>query len=182
MISLIAAVAADGSIGNGNQLLWHIGGDLQYFKAVTTGHTVIMGRKTYESIGRPLPGRKNIVVSCSNLEFPSIPKYKKDGTPSNTSIEKAEDLPRLLKSLKRKKEEVFVIGGGSIYRAAFKDADRLYITRIMATPENADTFFPAIDLNEWEVVNSSEIFTDTENNIEYQFIVYRRTDKRPKTK
>ena len=182
MISLIAAVAADGSIGNGNELLWHIGGDLQYFKAVTTGHTVIMGRKTYESIGRPLPGRKNIVVSRSNIEFPLIPKYKKDGTPSNTSIEKAEDFIQLLKSLKRKKEEVFIIGGGSIYSAAFNYADKLYITRIFATPEKADTFFPPINQNEWEVANSSEIFTDAENNIDYQFIVYQRTDKRSKTK
>ena len=92
MISLIAAVAENGAIGNGNQLLWHLAGDLKYFKATTTGHPVIMGRKTFESIGRPLPGRRNIVVSRSRLDLPQPPKFKKDGTPSGTSIEQAEDL------------------------------------------------------------------------------------------
>ena len=149
MISLIAAVAENNAIGN-------IAGDLKYFKAVTTGHPMIMGRKTFESIGRPLPGRRNIVVSRSRLELPHPPKFKKDGTPSNTSIEQVEDLEVLLKSLRRKrKEEYFVIGGGSVYNAAFKFADRLYITRIFATPEKADTFFPEIKEDEWETAETS---------------------------
>lgn len=179
MISLIAAVAENNAIGNGNQLLWHIAGDLKYFKAVTTGHPVIMGRKTFESIGRPLPGRRNIVVSRSRLELPQPPKFKKDGTPSNTSIEQVEDLEVLLKSLRRKgKEEYFVIGGGSVYNAAFKFADRLYITRIFATPEKADTFFPEIKEVEWETVETSPLQHDEENDIDYQFITCKR--KKPR--
>ena len=98
MISIIVAIAQDNAIGRKNSLLWHISEDLKYFKKVTMGHPVIMGRKTFESIGRPLPGRKNIVVS-------------KSGNISNPSVEKAEDLEELLKSLRRKrKEEYFVIG------------------------------------------------------------------------
>ncbi len=179
MISLIAAVAENNAIGNGNQLLWHIAGDLKYFKAVTTGHPVIMGRKTFESIGRPLPGRRNIVVSRSRLELPQPPKFKKDGTPSNTSIEQVEDLEVLLKSLRRKgKEEYFVIGGGSVYNAAFKFADRLYITRIFATPEKADTFFPEIKEDEWETAEASPLQHDEENDIDYQFITCKR--KKPR--
>ena len=179
MISLIAAVAENNAIGNGNQLLWHIAGDLKYFKAVTTGHPVIMGRKTFESIGRPLPGRRNIVVSRSRLELPQPPKFKKDGTPSNTSIEQVEDLEVLLKSRRRKgKEEYFVIGGGSVYNAAFKFADRLYITRIFATPEKADTFFPEIKEDEWETAETSPLQHDEENDIDYQFITCKR--KKPR--
>lgn len=179
MISLIAAVAENNAIGNGNQLLWHIAGDLKYFKAVTTGHPMIMGRKTFESIGRPLPGRRNIVVSRSRLELPHPPKFKKDGTPSNTSIEQVEDLEVLLKSLRRKrKEEYFVIGGGSVYNAAFKFADRLYITRIFATPEKADTFFPEIKEDEWETAETSPLQHDEENDIDYQFITCKR--KKPR--
>ncbi len=175
MISLIAAVAENGAIGNGNQLLWHLAGDLKYFKATTTGHPVIMGRKTFESIGRPLPGRRNIVVSRSRLDLPQSPKFKKDGTPSGTSIEQAEDLEVLLKSLSRKrKEEFFVIGGGSVYKAAFKYAGRLYITHIKAVAKQADIFFPEIDPEEWEAVQTSEIFSDEENKIEYQFVVYQK--------
>jgi len=179
MISLIAAVAENNAIGNGNQLLWHIAGDLKYFKAVTTGHPVIMGRKTFESIGRPLPGRRNIVVSRSRLELPQPPKFKKDGTPSNTSIEQVEDLEVLLKSLRRKgKEEYFVIGGGSVYNASFRFADRLYITRIFATPEKADTFFPEIKEDEWETAETSPLQHDEENDIDYQFITCKR--KKPR--
>lgn len=179
MISLIAAVAENNAIGNGNQLLWHIAGDLKYFKAVTTGHPVIMGRKTFESIRRPLPGRRNIVVSRSRLELPQPPMFKKDGTPSNTSIEQVEDLEVLLKSLRRKgKEEYFVIGGGSVYNAAFKFADRLYITRIFATPEKADTFFPEIKEVEWETAETSPLQHDEENDIDYQFVTCKR--KKPR--
>ena len=106
MISIIVAIAQDNAIGRKNNLLWHISEDLKYFKKVTLGHPVIMGRKTFESIGRPLPGRKNIVVS-------------KSGNISNPSVETAEDLEELLKSLRRKrKEEYFVIGGASIYAKA----------------------------------------------------------------
>lgn len=175
MISIIAAVADNRAIGKKNSLLWHISEDLKYFKKVTNGHAVIMGRKTYDSIGRPLPGRRNIVVSKSALAFPEIPAFKKDGTPNNTSIEQAKDLDGLLASLSRKrKEEFFVIGGGSIYAAALQYAKRLYITRVYAKAEGADAFFPVIDEKEWVVTETSDILTDEENNIKFQFIVYER--------
>lgn len=179
MISIIAAVAEGGAIGRNNGLLWHISEDLKYFKNVTLGHPVIMGRKTFESICRPLPGRRNIVVSKSSLSFPVIPKTKKDGTPSNTSIEQAKDLDVLLQSLRRKrKEEYFVIGGASVYASAMQYANRLYITKIYSKAENADAFFPEIEEKKWTVIEKSSVLHDAENNIDFQFIVYGRKAKR----
>ena len=166
MISIIAAVAENGAIGRKNSLLWHISEDLKYFKKVTLGHPVIMGRKTFESIGRPLPGRKNIVVS-------------KSASFNNPAVEKAEDLDGLLKSLRRKrKEEYFVIGGASIYASAMQYAHRLYITRIYSKAEDADAFFPEIDEKTWTVLEKSSVLHDEENNIDFQFIVYGRKAKR----
>lgn len=166
MISVIAAVADGGAIGRENSLLWHISEDLKYFKKVTMGHPVIMGRKTFESIGRPLPGRKNIVVS-------------KSGNFNNPNVEKAEDLEGLLKSLRRKrKEEYFVIGGASIYASAMQYANKLYITRIYSKADGADAFFPEIDEKTWTVIEKSSVLHDVENNIDFQFIVYGRKAKR----
>ena len=174
MISLIAAVAENGAIGKGNQLLWHIVEDLAYFKQVTMGHPVIMGRKTFESIGRALPGRRNIVVSHSKLSLPTPPAFKKDGTPTNTTIEQAEDLNALLKELKRKRTEFFVIGGATLYSAAMPFAKRVYITKIFAEAEGADAFFPKMNIAEWKEISSSKVLTDKENNIKIQFVVYER--------
>ena len=165
MISIIAAVADENAIGKNNGLLWHISEDLKYFKKITLGHTVIMGRKTFESIGRPLPGRKNIVVSRSPISVPNI--------------DQEADLEVLLKSLGRKrKEEYFVIGGGSVYASAIKYARRLYITRVYSKAEGADTFFPEIEESKWEVLEKSEILHDEENNIDFQFITYGKKAKR----
>ena len=166
MISIIVAIARDNAIGRKNSLLWHISEDLKYFKKVTLGHPVIMGRKTFESIGRPLPGRKNIVVS-------------KSGNICNPSVETAEDLEELLKSLRRKrKEEYFVIGGASIYAKAMQYAHRLYVTKIYAKADDADAFFPQIDEKLWETLEESPVLHDEENNIDFQFIVYGRKAKR----
>ena len=166
MISIIAAVAENGAIGRNNNLLWHIGEDLKYFKMVTMGHPVIMGRKTFESIGRPLPGRRNIVVS-------------KSAGFNNPNVEKAEDLDELLKSLRRKrKEEYFIMGGASIYASAMQYAHKLYITRIFAKAEDADAFFPEIEEKTWTVLEKSSVLHDAENNIDFQFIVYGRKAKR----
>ena len=165
MISIIAAVADENAIGKNNGLLWHISEDLKYFKKITLGHTVIMGRKTFESIGRPLPGRKNIVVSRSPIAVPNV--------------EQKADLEALLKSLSRKrKDEYFVIGGGSVYALAIKYARRLYITRVYSKAEGADTFFPEIEESKWEILEKSEILHDEENNIDFQFITYGKKAKR----
>ncbi len=151
MISIIVAIARNGAIGAGNQLIWHIGEDLRRFKRITTGHPVVMGRKTYESIGRPLPGRENIVVSrqCGLCL---------EGVTVVDSLEQA-----LASYADADDREVFVIGGGELYAQALPLADRLYVTWVDQTPE-ADTFFPIIDPAQWRIVwsetHSGYTFTD----------------------
>ena len=167
MISLIVAVAENGAIGRNNGLLWHISEDLKYFKSTTTGHPVIMGRNTYESIGRPLPGRRNIVLTRKGIEVPPIKN------PLVTSIETVDSLEQVL-ALAQGEEEFFVMGGGMLYNATFNEADYLYLTKIYAKAEDADTFFPAVEESMWETVKTSEMMHDEENNLDFQFIVYRR--------
>lgn len=168
MLSLIVAVAQNNAIGRNNELLWHISEDLKYFKATTMGHPVIMGRKTYESIGRPLPGRRNIVITRSGIESAEIKN------PQTTSLEVENNLELAISTAKSSDDEFFVMGGGQLYRQTFNSADRLYITKIYAEAENADTFFPEVNGSDWEIVRESERMTDVENSIDFQFIVYRR--------
>lgn len=136
MISIIAAVAENGVIGSGNRMPWHISEDLRRFKAVTLGHPVVMGRRTFGSLGRPLPGRTNVVITRN-------PAYKPEGCTVVGSLEDAL-------SLFDPAEEVFVIGGGEIYRQAMDVADRLYITRVHAGFDG-DTHFPPIDPDKWRI-------------------------------
>ncbi len=166
MLSIIVAIDKNNAIGRKNQLLWHITADLKYFKSITAGHPVIMGRKTYESIGRPLPQRKNIVLTRSQIDFPAI----KEG--SNTSFLKVASINEILEMSKNSKEEFFVIGGGELYKQCFPFADKLYITHINAIAEEADTFFPFIEKDKWEVLTNSPIQQDPENNIEFRFTTY----------
>lgn len=135
MISIIVAVAQNGIIGGDNSLLWHISEDLQRFKAITTGHPVVMGRKTFESLGRPLPKRRNVVITRQ-------PDYSPEG------VETAHSLEETL-GLFGADEEVFVIGGGEIYRQALPLADKLYIT-IVHRDYEGDTRFPTIDESVWK--------------------------------
>ena len=167
MLSLIVAVAQNGAIGRNNELLWHISEDLKYFKATTTGHPVIMGRKTYESIGRPLPGRRNIVLTRGGMEIPPIKN------PQTTSMEIVHSLDEIYK-IAGGDEEFFVMGGGMLYNATFEKADFLYLTKIHAQAEDADTFFPEVDEGEWEVVKNSGVMHDQENDIDFEFLVYKR--------
>ena len=167
MLSIIVAVAQNGAIGRNNELLWHISEDLKYFKSTTTGHPVIMGRKTYESIGRPLPGRRNVVLTRGDMEIPSIKN------PQTTSMEIVHSLDEVY-SLVQGDEEFFVMGGGMLYNATFPKADMLYLTKIYAVAEDADTFFPQVKDDEWEIVKEGEMMHDEENNIDYQFLVYKR--------
>ncbi len=167
MLSLIVAVAQNGAIGRNNELLWHISEDLKYFKSTTTGHPVIMGRKTYESIGRPLPGRRNIVLTRGSLEIPAIKN------PQTTSMEVVNSLDEVY-AIAQGEEEFFVMGGGMLYNETFGKADFLYLTKIFAEAENADTFFPAVEENEWDVVRESEMMHDEENDIDFRFVVYKR--------
>ena len=167
MLSLIVAVAQNGAIGRNNELLWHISEDLKYFKATTTGHPVIMGRKTYESIGRPLPGRRNIVLTRGGMEIPQIKN------PQTTSMEIVHSLDEIYE-IAGGDEEFFVMGGGMLYNATFEKADFLYLTKIHAQAEDADTFFPEVDEGEWEVVKNSGVMHDQENDIDFEFLVYKR--------
>ena len=136
MISLIVAVAENGVIGDRNALLWHISEDLRHFKAVTTGHPVVMGRKTWESLGRPLPNRTNVVITRQNIEIPGC-----------TVVHSLEEAVALFPA----DEEVFVIGGAQIYAAALPLARKFYLTRVFRAYEG-DTRFPAWDEREWRLV------------------------------
>lgn len=141
MLSLIVAVAQNGVIGDRNALLWHISEDLKHFKALTSGHPVVMGRKTYESLGRPLPNRTNVVISRQELEIP--------GCRVVHSLDEAL-------ALFPGDEEVFIIGGAQIYAEALPRADRFYLTRVFHDYEG-DTRFPEWNEAQWRLV-SSEAF------------------------
>lgn len=161
MISIIVAIATNGAIGKDNQLLWHISEDLKYFKKVTGGHTVIMGRKTWESIGRPLPNRRNIVISRT-LKADSLPGAEVFG-----SLEEAiNSLP--------KAEEHFVIGGGEIYRQALPLAGKLYVTYVYTAIPDADTFFPDLDMNDWTKLSDEYYDRGEKYPHPFEFVVYER--------
>lgn len=150
MISIIVAIGKNRAIGRNNQLLWNIPEDMKHFQEKTLGHTVIMGDRTYNSIGRPLPNRKNIVVSLD-------PNFKAEGAEVSNSLEE------VLNKAKKSPEEVFVIGGGIIYKLALPYADKLYLTIVDDAPEDADTFFP--DYSEF----NREVSREECDNNEYKF-------------
>lgn len=162
MLYIIVSVSMNKRIiGVDNKLPWRISADLKYFKQKTIGNTVIMGRKTYDSIGKALPNRRNIVVS-SNL------KLNIDGCEVVDSIDKAI-------SLTNKDEEVFIIGGANIYSQTINKADKIFLTEV-SYPENkeGDAFFPNIDMDVWEE-ESREYFTkDEKNEYDYSFVVLKR--------
>lgn len=160
MISIIAAVSGDLGIGMKNELLWHIPEDLKRFKTLTMGKCIIMGKRTWESLPRkPLPGRKNIVLT-------DVPEECIDCSVTAYSIEDA-----LTKC--GNDEEVFVIGGGSVYRQFMPYADRLYITHVHRNSP-ADTWFPKIDLRKWRIVTEQECISQDDKRIPYAYVVYER--------
>lgn len=159
MISIIVAIAENNVIGANNQLIWHISDDLKRFKALTTGHCVVMGRKTFESIGKPLPKRTNIVISRNK-------DLVIDGCTVVSSLENAI-------SACGKDDEIFIIGGGELYRQALPIAQKLYITWVHKKFDG-DTFFPEIDFSQWrEVFREKGKPTETDG-LEYTFINYER--------
>ena len=160
MISIIVAVSDDWGIGKDNELLWRIPQDLKRFKRLTTGNAIIMGKKTWESLPRrPLPDRKNIVLT-------DIPDEKIEGSITAYSIEDAL-------SKCDNTGEIFIIGGGSIYRQFMPLADRLYISHVHKKAP-ADIYFPEIDLNIWTVVEREEFPGDGEESIPYTYTIYER--------
>lgn len=158
---IIVAIADNNAIGRDNALLWHISEDLKFFKRNTLGFPVIMGRKTFESIGRPLPGRVNIVLSRS---FATGLEVEVVGT-LEEAYRVAEDTNL---------ERCFVMGGGQIYAQAMNDADRLIVTHVHTVIEDADTFFPAIDPGVWKVAQRSEMLHDEETGYDFEFVEYMR--------
>ncbi len=164
ILSMIVAAAENGVIGRDNGLVWHMSSDLKHFKAITSGHTVIMGRRTFESIGRALPKRRNIVISRNSL-------YKAEGCEMAVSLEDALNMVQ-------HEDEVFVIGGGSIYRQAWEYADRLYLT-IVHTEEQGDTFIPNVDENVWKEVNRQDFKAGEKDDFDYSFVDYVRKNKYP---
>lgn len=158
MLSIIVAHDKNRLIGNKNKLPWFLPADLRYFKEKTVGHAVIMGRKTFESIGKPLPGRKNIVLSKQNLHI--------DGA------EVINDL-NILEKYKQENKNYFIIGGSTIYEQTLPLADYLYVTYIDYVFEG-DAYFPEIDESEWEQVTNIKGIKNKKNPYDYYFRFYRR--------
>ncbi|MGM9736257.1 MAG: dihydrofolate reductase [Candidatus Cryptobacteroides sp.] len=164
---IIAAVADNGAIGKENALLWHISEDLKFFKRNTSGCTVIMGRKTFESLGRPLPKRLNIVVS-RNFEAP-------EGVLVASSLNEAFSIASELSAQHGMSDgKCFVIGGGQIYSQAMQTADSLVLTRVHVSIEDADTFFPEVNPQIWKEESRSEVHTDPETGYDFEFVTYIR--------
>lgn len=160
MLNIIAAIGRRGELGRDGDLIWHISEDLKRFKRLTTGHTVIMGRRTWESLPKgALPNRHNIVVT-TNPNF-SAPGAETAGSIADAVRMAAED------------NELFIIGGGSVYEQAINAADRLYLTQIEGEADDADTFFPAVDPSMWEIEEMEEPGRSKEG-ITYRFITLRR--------
>lgn len=166
MLSIIVAIAKNNAIGKAGGLLCHLPNDLLHFKQITSNHTVIMGERTFLSLPkRPLPNRRNIVLTDN-------PLFEAEGVERAFSIEQ-------VRSLISSDEEAFIIGGGMVYRQFMPLADKLYITHIHHSWEDADTFFPAILPSEWKVVAQEDHTPDDNNPYNYSFVEYIR---QPQTK
>ena len=165
-VSLIVAVSRNGVIGIDNQLPWHLPEDLKYFKSVTMGKPIIMGRKTFDSIGRPLPGRTNIVITRDT-------SWQADGVEVAQSLVQAMTLGKLA-CASGDVDEAMVIGGEQIYRMTLPVADRLYLTEVQAEVEG-DAFFPAFDASDWHQV--SEQLPEVTDTHPYRFVVLERVKK-----
>ena len=161
LISLIVIADEKNGIGKNNELLCHLPADLKYFKQTTLGQTIVMGRKTYESIGRPLPGRTNMVISRQ----------------TSLAIEGCFVFPHLDDALKHAEAsgetELFITGGGTIYELTLPIANKIYLTRIHHQFD-ADTFFPALPTHDWECTKDEKHTADEKNKYDYSFQVYQR--------
>jgi len=157
-VSIIVAIGENHAIGKNNQLLWHMPNDLKHFKDITSGRTIIMGRKTFDSVGKPLPRRRNIVVTRQDITIPGCEVVK--------SIEDGL-------ALCKDEDEVFIGGGAEIYKLAMHLTDRIYLT-IIHKSFDADTFFPEIDKTEWKEVKREYFEPDDKNPLPYSFITLER--------
>lgn len=156
-LSIIAAVGKNNELGKDNDLLWRFKEDMKFFRETTMGHTMVMGRKTFESLPGLLPGRRHIVLTRSGLEFPS-------------EVEVYRDIRDFLEVYKNVEEEIFNIGGASIYKELFDYADKLYLTEIEALKE-ADVYFPSFDKDAYE---KEVLGAHIEDGIEFKHVLYKR--------
>ncbi|MBT2695043.1 dihydrofolate reductase [Bacillus sp. ISL-55] len=161
MISLIWAMDENRVIGYHNQLPWRLPEDLKFFKRMTMGHPIAMGRKTYESIGKPLPGRENIIITRDE-------NYDPEGCTVMHSIGEM-----LAYAAENKSEEIFVIGGAEIFKEVLQHSDKLYLTMIHHQFEG-DTFFPVFDIDKWELESRGIGLKNEKNPYEYEFLIYKR--------
>lgn len=162
MISIIVAKAQNNIIGGDNKLLWHISEDLKRFKEITSGNTIIMGRKTFESLPGVLPNRKHIIITRDK-------NYSVD----NSNVEVIHNIDEIVSKYKNSSTEAFIIGGGEIYKEFLPHADKLYLTEVLKDFDG-DTSFPQVDLEKWAVDYSSDILTNEKNGLQYRFINYIR--------
>ncbi len=156
-ISIIVAISENGVIGKSNSLIWHLPADLKHFKQLTVGHHIVMGRKTFESIGKPLPQRTSIIVSRNN-------DFKADNCFVVNTLEDAF-------SIAKNDSEIFIIGGGEIYKNSIEFANKLYITEIHQSFDG-DTFFPDIEWKNWELIDEIDNKIDDKNKYHYVFKTY----------
>lgn len=157
-VSIIVAIAKNNAIGKDNKLLWYLPNDLKHFKEVTTGHTVIMGRKTHDSVGKPLPKRRNIIITRQAINI--------EGCEVVNSLDAAL-------ALCANEDEVFIVGGAEIYRQAIPVTDRIYLT-VIDQDFDGDTFFPELNSIEWKVKDRENFEPDEKNKFRYSFITLER--------
>ena len=158
-LSIIVALSENNVIGVGNQLPWKLSADLKRVKALTMGHHLVMGRKTYESIGRPLPGRTNVIITRNA-------SYQPEGCQTVDSLKAALELAKA-------DSEVFVFGGGEVFREALPMVQKIYMTKVHCTLEG-DTHFPELNPEEWMEVESQSFNADEKNEFDYSFVTLER--------
>lgn len=161
MLSIIVAVAKNNVIGKDNQLIWHLPEDLKRFKRLTTNHTIIMGRKTFESLGRVLPNRKHVIL-CNDAEM----------NIDDENVEILDDISKL-KKYKDSEEENFVTGGATIYKLLMPYVDKMYVTHINEEFEG-DVYFPEISENDWKITEREKGLRDEKNPFDYEYVTYER--------
>jgi dihydrofolate reductase len=172
ILSIISAIGKNNEIGKANTLLWDLPADMKHFRETTSRHPVIMGQRTFESLGtssdgtagRPLPKRRNIILTLDK-------NFKREGVEIAYSL---EELDELLKNTTEADEEIFVIGGGQIYKLFIDKADKLYITHVDVSFPDADTYFPNIDMNKWQKTKSTSCPKDDLNKYNLEFVVYEK--------
>ena len=157
-ISIVAAIGKNNELGKDNNLIWHLKEDLKFFKELTTNHVIVMGRKTFESLPKMLPNRHHIVITSNNN--------------LNNEIEVFKNIESFLETYKDYEDEIFIIGGSSIYKSFLDYSNKLYLTEIDEECKNANVYFPCFDKSLW----NKEYISDEleENNIKYRHVLYRR--------